>query len=371
MHPQMSYYGGAELLIANFSNYLTEKGIKNKILSLNKTEEVEKKIKAEIIVPINNIKISSSGFESLKDLIKGISILRKALKKLYKDYDVINFHNFPATWSLWPRHKPCVWMLNEPPNLWSRPNAGRMLKLGNSVRNKIDKFIVKRIDIICVSDEFNQKRAKDRYGKDARIVNYGIDYDFFSKGKKKNKKFNLKKKFVVLQSGVLSEQKNQLESLKAVNELKSKIKNIILVLAGKENSDYRKILDAYIKENNLEKHVLITGNLAREELRDLYAGADIGLFPIKSQGGWLAPFEMMCNKKTIIFSEEFTASSFVKQNEIGIVTSRYSDAILEYYKNKKKYNKNAKRSALFVKDNLSWSSFGDKMISAFEDAMKN
>ena len=177
VHPQMSYYGGAELLVANLSNILTRKGIYNEILTLSKSEEVEKQIKAKIICPKNDLKIGSGGFESVKDLLKGILLLRKEVKKRLKDFDVINFHNFPATWSLFPSKKSCVWMLNEPPSLWSRPDAGFVLKFANLVRNFLDRFIVRNsVNLICVSDDFNKKRARKRYGMNARPINYGIDY---------------------------------------------------------------------------------------------------------------------------------------------------------------------------------------------------
>jgi glycosyltransferase involved in cell wall biosynthesis len=371
--PQMSYYGGAELLVVKFSNLLTEKGITNKVLSLSKSEQVEKDLNTEIIVPKNDVKISSKGFESVKDLIKGILALRRGIKKLFNDFDVINFHNFPATWSLFPKKKPSVWMCNEPPSLWSRPDAGVFLRSLNKIRNFFDRFIVRKsVTIVCVSDEFNKNRVKKRYGMDSKIVNYGIDYDFFSKGNKSKavNKFKLKNKFVVIQSGVLSKQKNQLESLKTVEKLKEKIPNILLVLAGKADEKYQVILKNYIKKNKLEKYVLFTGNLNREGLRDLYSASNAGLFPIKSQGGWLAPFELLCAGKPIIVSEDMTAASLIKQFNLGVVSKNYEDVISDIYKNGNKYNQYAKKASIWVRTNLSWNSFTEKMIKAFWDSTK-
>ena len=56
-----------------------------------------------------------------------------------------------------------------------------------------------------------------------------------------------------------------------------KIPNVLLVLAGREDAEYRKKLDNYIKKNKLEKNVLFVGFQNRGDLADLYKSSDIGL----------------------------------------------------------------------------------------------
>jgi len=374
VHTQMKYLGGAELLITELANCLTKRGIKNDILALSKSKEVERNlINTDIIIPKHNIDLQPPGFKTTKDIIKFIRVYRKVLKKLSKKYDLINLHNFPTTWTLFPRKKACVWMLNEPPNLWSRPKANFILKSLNKIRNRIDKNIVRKsIDIICVADEFNKERTKERYGKNARIVYYGVNYDFFSKGnaERAKKKFNLKNRFVVIQSGMIIDSKNQLESVKIINKIKEKIPSVLLVLAGKVADDkYKKKINDCIKENKLERNTLFTGNLNREELRDLYKASDVGLFPIGKQGGWLAPFELLCSGVPIIVSEEMGAASIVKKFNLGVATKDYPKMLLEVYNKKKEYKKQAKTASDFIKKNLGWNIFSDKMIKSFEDAI--
>lgn len=374
VHTQMKFLGGAELLIVELSNWLTKRGIKNDILALSSSKEVENLlINTEIIIPKHDIDLKPPGFKNTKEILKFIRVYRKKLRKLLKEYDVINLHNFPATWTLFPRKKPCVWMLNEPPNLWSKPEAGFFLKLLNKLRNRVDREIVRNsVDIICVADEFNEDRAKVRYKKAPKIIYYGVNHDFFSKGKSERarKKFNLKDKFVIVQSGMLTEQKNQLGSIETINKIKENIPNVLLVLAGAEDIDYRKKLDGYIKKNKLEKYVLFTRNLTRKELRDLYKASDVGLFPVGKQGGWLAPFELLCSRNPIIVSEEMGASFIIKKNNLGVITNNYTEALLDVYKNKENYKKEAKKSSLWVKKNLSWEIFTDKMIKAYKEAWK-
>jgi len=373
VHTQMKYYGGAELLIVELCNWLTKRGIKNDILALSKSKAVEDAlINTNIIIPRHNIDLQPPGFKSIKDILSFIRVYRKEIKKLSKEYDVINFHDFPVTWTLFPRKKASVWFMNLPPNLWSKPEANFILKILNQLRIKLDRFVVRNsMDIIAVAESLNKIRARERYGKDARIVYFGVNYDFFSNGDKKKaiKKFNLEKKFIVIQSGMLTGVKNQLASIKTIEKLKDKISNILLVITGRDDLEYRKKLDSYVKEKKLEKWVLFAGNLpTREELVDLYKASDVGLFPLGEMGGVLAPFEVLCAGIPIIVSKDIETSSMIKKNNLGIVTKEYDKAILEVYNNKEKYKQEAKNAVVFIKKNLSWEIFAERMIKAYKDS---
>ena len=375
VHTQMKYVGGAELLIVELANWLTKRGIRNDILALSKSKEVERNlINTDIIIPKHDIDLQPPGFKTTKDIIKFVGVYRKELKKIMNSYDVINFHNFPVTWTLFPRKKACVWMLNEPPNLWSKPKANFILKILNKIRNLMDRKIVRNsVDIICVADEFNKQRTRERYRKEARVVYYGVNYDFFSKGNAKNavKKFELKNRFIVVQSGMITEQKNQLESVITIKKLREKVPNVLLILAGEAaDRNYKRKIENYIKENKLGENVLFTGNLKREELRDLYKACDVGLFPIGKQGGWLAPFELLCAGVPVIVSEEMGAASIIKKFNLGTITKDYSKSLFDIYNKKAEYKKQAKISSLFIKKNLGWSVFSEKLIKTFEEAMK-
>ena len=100
----------------------------------------------------------------------------------------------------------------------------------------------------------------------------------------------------------------------------------------------------------------------------MYKASDVGLFPIGKQGGWLAPFEMLCSGNLIIVSEEMGAASLIKEFNLGIVSKNYANSLLEIHKNNKDYKRQAKDASLFIKKNLSWKIFTEKMIKAYRDA---
>lgn len=374
IHNQMKYFGGAELLIVEMCNWLTKSGIRNDVLTLSKSKEVEEKlVNTRIIIPHDGFDISPPGYKDIKDILKGIKIFRRELRKIVKNYDVINFHDFPTTWSLWPIKKPAVWFMNNPPNLYSKPNAGLFYRGLNKIRIGFDRFVVRHsVDIITVAETANQYRGKKRYGMNPRLIDFGINYELFSSGNAKEaiKKFKLENKFVIIQAGMICAVKNQLASIKAINQVKEKIPHVFLILAGKPDEEYKKELDKYIQENKLEGRILFTGNLKREDLTNLYKASSIGLFPITNQGGVLAPLEAASAGMPIIVSRELETASLIKKNELGIVTKDYDKAIVEIYNNKKDFEEKAKKAALFIKENLSWKGFSEKMAKAFKDAWK-
>jgi glycosyltransferase involved in cell wall biosynthesis len=248
-----------------------------------------------------------------------------------------------------------------------------LFKIFGSLLIKFDKFLVKNyIKYSVVADDFNYKRFEKIYDIKPEIINYGIDYEFFSNGngEKVKKIYNLKNKFVLLQTGTLTPLKNQMESIKVVEKLKDKIPNIKLVLVGWGEENYEKMLKDYVKEHKLEDNVIFTGHLKREVIRNLNDACDVALFPMKSQGGWLSPFEVLCAGKPIIVSSFTTSSDIIKKNVLGIVTDDFSKAVLDVYKNKAKYKKISERGKKWVEENLTWDNFSGKMLEVFDKVIE-
>ncbi|MFQ6126427.1 MAG: glycosyltransferase family 4 protein [Candidatus Heimdallarchaeota archaeon] len=372
----MDWYGGAETVVSKLATYLTKKGIENAILTLSKPREtIEEHRGLHMITPRKTIPYKMWGvdFSGATRLAREIIAMQKLFRENINGFDLVNVHNFPATWSIFPKRAPCVWMCNEPPDLWYDSNDHSVpMKIMRNALTSLDKFFVNKcIDVICVADEFNAKRAFTRYDKQAEIIHYGIEYELFSSGDKKKamRKFNLYNNFILLQVGMITPSKNQFESVKAVEKLRNYIPNIKLVLAGLGNGPYEEMIKKYIYRKGLKKHIVFTGHIPKQMLKDLYHVCDIALFPIKSQGGWLSPFEALCASKPIIVSTEMTASDIITRKGIGIVTDDIVKAVLDIYNNPKPYWNMAKRGRRFAAENLTWDKFCQKMLTVFENAL--
>lgn len=368
VHPYMTLYGGAELVIVKLANYMTKKKIKNAMLTLDISPELRKELRgSEIILPEKPLKFSPR-MPYVLTLLPTALALTKYLRRNLERFDVINVHNFPAELVASSCPKKVVWMCNEPPKLHFAAPSPVERVLGEVI-TALDKRVVrKHVNRVCVADEFNAARFEKIYGIKPVIIPYGVDYEFFSKGNgsKARKKFNLNKDdFVLLQVGMLTPFKNQLESVKVVKNLKSRIPEIKLILAGHGGNEYEKMLKSYVHKFELENHVIFTGHLSRAAIRDLYAACDVALFPVKPQGGWLSPFEALCAGKPIIVSTSMTAAKMIKKNKIGIVTDDLSRAVLDTCANSRKYRKISQRGKKWVKENLSWDRFCEKMVEVF------
>lgn len=360
VNPSFSIYGGAELLVVRLANYLSQKGVENQIL----TTSILPEIRADLI---------KTGVTVVRSLpanrIGEIVALRRGIGKIEKDFDLINIHNFPAEMSVFGCGKPVVWMCNEPEFYLSlRLPFSLRFKAFLRVAQPFEKFVVRNyIKRVVVADEFNAKRFKALYDIEPEIIHYGIDCGFFSTGEpdKARDEFDLTDKFLILHIGMLTPMKNQMESLRAINTVKNSLPNAMLVLAGSGGQDYQRGLEDYILRNDLKSHVLFTGHLTRERLRNLIHASNVILHPIKEQGGWLSPFEGLCAGRPIVVSEEMTASDIIRNEGIGVVTGEYAKAIMHIHSNPARYDEMAARGAAFVRKNLSWERFSEGMLRLF------
>ncbi len=366
VYPKIYVYGGAELLVIKLCNYLSSKGIKNTLLTTSIIPAVKRDLKE------TNVIVKESANDTM-NILEYAFFLWKSARGYLDDFDLINVHNFPAEISAFLSPRPVVWMCNEPEVYLVKANTTSLrLKLYLSGLSPFEKFVVKRyIDCVIVADEFNAERFKRIYGITPYIINYGIDYEFFSQGdtKKIKHKMGLDNKFVILHVGMLTPFKNQLASLKTVKEVKNKIPNLILILAGYWFKEYKLELEKYIKENSLKNVVVFTGHIDRKDLRDFYYACDVLIHPIKPQGGWLSPFEALCARKPIVVSPEMTASNIIMREKIGIVTDRFAEALMEIYEYPDKYYKIATRGEEWVRKNLSWDNFCEKTLKLFYRAI--
>lgn len=363
VQPYMSVFGGAELVIVKLANYLAKKGIDISILTFSISPRILRELgDIQVIIPR---KIIEEKRVFLLRILPSVRVLRKFILSHSKDFDVINVHNFPAELALFGCDKPSVWMCNEPPRVYFEHI---LLKPITTAVEIIDKLIIKNyISKVVVSDQFNKRRFKRIYGVEPEVNHYGIDHEFFSKGKKDRveKEFELEGRFVILQVGWINEYKNQMESIKVIEKLKDRIQNIKLILAGNDESDYAKMLKEYVRRKNLGQYILFTGHVSRNVIRDLYKASDVALFPIKTQGGWLSPFESLCAELPIIVSKEAATASMIKKNMLGIVTDDFAKAVLDVYRNQEHYHKMAKCGGRWVKENLTWERFCGKILRIF------
>jgi len=127
------------------------------------------------------------------------------------------------------------------------------------------------------------------------------------------------------------------------------------------------MLKEYIRYKKLDPYVIFTGFVSDAEIANLYHASHIGLYPFKEQGGLMAPFEHLCAGKPIIISPTNGAAEIIKKHKLGVVTDDYVSAILDIYNNYEHYKTIAQKAREFVKKELSWEKYSQRLLKVFEE----
>jgi glycosyltransferase involved in cell wall biosynthesis len=343
VYPDFWIDGGAEKVIVRLCNYMTEHGIDNTILTTRMIPEIKKQLTETRIIEMGTL-------ENVQGMLHSIS----------EDFDVINLHNNPSQLLVYPKQMNAIWSFNELPE---------KIQLGGILTEMEIKKVQNFIKKIIVADERNQIKVKTVYNKDSVIIPYGIDYDFFQLPVKEDMRLRFgieREDFVITQIGFIAPTKNQVESVKILAEVKKKIPNAKLVLAGLQVPEYKKQVDEEILKNNLYADVIFTGKLNKEEIRALLKTTDVALQPNKGQGSWLSVFEAAACYVPVVVSEEFTASDLVRGND-GAVCSTIEDYVNAIVAESEQEYPNEKMHELAKA--LTWDKYCERMVEVFYESI--
>jgi len=341
VHPCKGFYGGAEEVVGQLYSYLESRGDNVTIVTKN--------------APLGD-------YTQGKRLYNATSWrdFYRAVRSRGKGVNAIVCFNFPATLATLGLRKKTVWYCNEPPELFT-----------SALRKPLEAFNrwwVRRANMRCVvATPFDADRFERIYHVEPDIVPYGINYDFWSTGKHEARRPD---RLRLLQVGTISPYKNQESSIKVLRELLDANIDASLTLVGKYNEPYFKTLYFLIKELQLEYKVTFMGQRTQEEVRRLYQTHDILLHPVRSQGGWLAPFEALCTGLPVIATTDFPAKAYLYKIGMPVAlpegVTTVVKTVWQHYEN---FEKQSQDTAGYVRDNLSWDLFGERMMNIFQEVL--
>lgn len=281
----------------------------------------------------------------------------KTVQERLPNTDVVNVHNAPAPLMTLPKRVPTVYVCNEPMELftnWKRKPI-----------EALNRWWVKKSGMrVVVADSFNARRFKKMYGVIPTIVPYGVNYDFWSKGtRRKHKTFRM------LQVGTITPYKNQEASLKALKYLLDQGVDATLTCIGGGDLKYLNYLVGKYESVIPANRWLWPAQNTQLEVRDAYYKHDVLLHPVKSQGGWLVPFEALCAGLPIIVSQEFTGRDVILENKLGMIASNLPEMVKYAHENYEEASQMAQMQKQWVRDNLTWQKFGESMVKVMKDAV--
>jgi glycosyltransferase involved in cell wall biosynthesis len=381
-------YGGAERVVVQQAKAFINHGWETKIIACDSQPHKEYE-GLNIILPEEKVnwKIRGSKSSDIFEILQTYKALRELAEEYVDWADVYIANSFPSQWSIPRRFKDrSVWQCNEIPDLWHayKPNATTNLAVWFG--RYYDRMMISgRVGRAVVADRQNAKLFVERYGFRPEIVPYGVDGQYFSEPLMEKESeilqtyHYLKEEHrdypAILQVGMISPSKNQLELLQALKLLKREYKDAQVLFAGiySEGDSYYRFLREYVRKNELQNNVVFLGHIEREELRILYRLVDIGIFPGKGQGSWLSPLEVLVSGKCVIVSDKLPCSDLLCELGFppyvgGIAESPalLFDRILHMYEDYECWLDKARDAKQYILSNMTWKHYTDRIIKIIE-----
>ena len=186
----------------------------------------------------------------------------------------------------------------------------------------LEKYFAKQCDILLTINEEDYLLAKRKFKvRVGRIHGIGVDSQrYFSINDKKKIERRLalgyqEKQFLVLVVGELLPNKNQIQVIKAVEEIAAKDKRIKLLVAG--NGKEKEILESYVDEHKLNDYVDFLGYCTH--LEDYQCCIDLGVSCSIREGLGLNVIESMMSGNTFVATKNRGHNELIKDGENGFL----------------------------------------------------
>ncbi len=211
---------------------------------------------------------------------------------------------------------PHIWHIRE-----SLDSFHFKLSLGNFISKLFLKTAANKYILISdyLIDAYSKLLPADKI---QRIYN-GIDFNRINlKPEKRNHFFNM------CMVGIISEQKNNMDALRALNILvnNSGFTNLRLHLIGGWKADYLELINTYIDENRLQEYVVFHGHT--KDIDNLLSTMDLGLMCSRDEAFGRVTVEYMLHKMPVIASNSGANAELIKENINGTIYTIYNTSEL-------------------------------------------
>lgn len=244
--------------------------------------------------------------------------------KIKEDYDVINSHMSPSEW-VRNKNPRVLWYCHTPPRELYDPTVANLRKksFGESILYKgfgrvytnIENGVVRKIEAIATNSGITQGRIKRVFGRDAEIINPGIDYEsFYNKGDGK---------YFIYPSRI-AKQKRQDYAIEAFSMLTKdrRYRDYKLILAGNMSERYADFKEYYerLKAMNV-RNVIFMPNPSDAELREAYSRSTAVLFAAINEDYGIVPLEGMASYKPVISVNEGGPTETIINGKTGFLVN--------------------------------------------------
>jgi D-inositol-3-phosphate glycosyltransferase len=250
------------------------------------------------------------------------------------DADVINAHEWPASraarlaarrmrvpW-VWTRNDDTAWERGLVPEmtLFGKPSLpGRVARLAAGAPDVVD---ARSAASIVVLDTRNAEAVRRAFRRDAEILRCGPPDVFFEPAERGAARARLgvaDGTFLAAAVGILFPHRRFEDLVRAVAELPADTPLAVRIVGSDEHDPaYAGMLERLIAETG-DRVRLERRGIPQDELRDLYAAADVVVFPNRRQAYGLAPLESLAGGTPVILSTGIGVSE-VLAGRPGVLT---------------------------------------------------
>ncbi len=255
---------------------------------------------------------------------------------------------------------------------------GKYLISSKKWKNKEAEFIIKSTKVIVVTSESKDEILKRVDVKANKIIEVPNSVrEIFYKNTKPLTKIThqYSGKFVLLYIGDTGIRRGLKTAIKSIKLIKNQIKNIKLVIVGKNSSD--PILKKIVKDLQIESCVDFLGWKDQSLFQSYILSSDICISPLHRNLHHDTTyankiFQYMSLGKPLLVSDAIAQKKLVEKNNTGLVhkekdTQDFSEKVLTLYNNEELRNELGNNGKEFIENTFSWEQTSKKLVHLYDN----
>ncbi len=246
--------------------------------------------------------------------------MRRLADCVPSDVDVVHAHNLPALRAgklaagrlglplVWTRYDDTIWERGLVPEMTSRGTVSPIKRAVRLSFGLFDLATVRSADEIIVPSDFDAAMLRRAYHRRAHVIRLGPADAFFTRSDARGltrRALGLEDDdFLVLGFALLVPHRRFEDLIEAAAILRAVPRLHVLILGSDSYApEYGARLAELIRVRGLEQRITLDRRSVTDaELRDIYAAADLYVFPSSRQSYGLAPLEAIAAGKPVVVS---------------------------------------------------------------------
>ena len=245
------------------------------------------------------------------------------------------------------------------PYIFTSHSLGVFLEGYNKERVDCERMIMNSAKFVTASSEFEKILILESYNIDEskiKQITPGVDREIFSPD------INCPRENIFLSVGRIQEQKNQLETIKFLNNFRKIEENFECYFiggpSGKSGNEYLQELKNTVKDLDLELHVKFLGSLPQMEVRELMNKSKLLIHTSKFETFGLVAVEANAMGMPVLTDNIGSLREIVKNNKNGYFAEDLIDATVNDFVynllNNEMYFKKMMNESIKKSEKYSW-----------------